>query len=1026
MSAWGRGRSAVLTALGAAVLGALVVAAVGVPAVGATGVPTVGAVGEPTVGTALSAEAACTLSDTEARPGDEVTLNARDSANASLYEFDRAGDGIYEASSETDPTHAFQYEREGTFTPRVRVTDGSDDTQDVADCGELVVSDNRPPNATLTSDPTDPEPGEEVTLDGSDATDPDGDGIRFWGYDIGGDGTYDYTGDGAPPDPVTHTFQQEGTYDVRLDVEDEHGAVGSDVVTVDVRADPTGSCTVSPAQVAPGGSVTLNASSVENANYVRFDIDGDGTHEVTDEVDFVVEWAYEDPGEYDPTVTAYDAAANETFDCGTVTVNAPPEPALDVSPSPARPGEEVTLDASGSTSPGGEIAEYRWDFEGDGTVDETTSGPTALRTYDGGEYAPSVTVVDETGATATTEADLPVQSDPDPTVRCVVEPAEVDVGDVVTVDASASDGPERVEVDVHDDGEIDYVDEDAFAVTHRYEEAGEYRVVVRGVTALGADTATCGVVQVIGGSDGGGGEPLGPIADVLPPDALDALLPVLAVLLGLGALAGLIRSLLGPSGDGGDGDDPPRPPSPPPGGPGVERYYTDTFATPTESDTVAVAGLGFEPDLLRFTAAPDVRAADVRATDGGAPDAGTLADGDVPDRTTGWTHGCAVRTDDGELVQTATTVAADAEGSDAGIGVAADGHALELVHHYDDPPGRLLGTVTGTDSDGFEVAFDASELRDERAGDSFTVLFQAFSLTDDAEAEVGHFRTPPAAGTQSIDLGVDANHATLLAGTAVSDVGDRAMTDVSVGFSYADVVGRTDPGQAVRSVVVESSGRTAVSRAVRVDRGIHLPFGRDDDVTGHTTGRVTGLGDRLDVEYEKRYSGPSKVGSDDSTLVTYVAVDAGWSVPDIGYFQLPEPESDEPLAVDVGFRPGLVEFTTVGLDGVDAERTSVTSPLAFDWSQGTVMASDGELAQFSLDGSADRVDRSGTGDGAVALSVRAVAESGHVVGRDDLRVTAFTDEGFRLTVTGVDTDRRDEAGPRPYVLYKAWPDPDAG
>jgi hypothetical protein len=80
--------------------------------------------------------------------------------------------------------------------------------------------------------------------------------------------------------------------------------------------------------------------------------------------------------------------------------NAPPTAALEAPPT-ATVDAGVTLDARGSTDPDGTVASYRWDVDGDGLVDAVTDAPTLSATYDAvGAVAPTVTVVDDDGATA--------------------------------------------------------------------------------------------------------------------------------------------------------------------------------------------------------------------------------------------------------------------------------------------------------------------------------------------------------------------------------------------------------------------------------------------------------------------------------------------------------------------------------------------------------------------------------------------------------------------------------------------------
>lgn len=89
--------------------------------------------------------------------------------------------------------------------------------------------------------------------------------------------------------------------------------------------------------------------------------------------------------------------------------NTSPTAELTASPSSPSTGETVTLDASGTSDPDGSIAEYRWDVDGDGTVDQTTTSATVDYSYSAaGTVEASVTVEDDDGATdqATTTVDV--------------------------------------------------------------------------------------------------------------------------------------------------------------------------------------------------------------------------------------------------------------------------------------------------------------------------------------------------------------------------------------------------------------------------------------------------------------------------------------------------------------------------------------------------------------------------------------------------------------------------------------------
>jgi len=82
--------------------------------------------------------------------------------------------------------------------------------------------------------------------------------------------------------------------------------------------------------------------------------------------------------------------------------NQPPVARLVVSPAAPRARQEVLFDASGSYDPDGTIAEYRWDFDGDGKIDLTTTEAQVRYTYvAGGNFTVALTVVDNTGVFST-------------------------------------------------------------------------------------------------------------------------------------------------------------------------------------------------------------------------------------------------------------------------------------------------------------------------------------------------------------------------------------------------------------------------------------------------------------------------------------------------------------------------------------------------------------------------------------------------------------------------------------------------
>ncbi len=104
--------------------------------------------------------------------------------------------------------------------------------------------------------------------------------------------------------------------------------------------------------------------------------------------------------------------------------NVAPKAALAAVPAQPTAGQPTRLDASGSVDRDDAITEYRWDYDGDGTIDEVTAGAQATATFDApGTVDPAVTVVDARGNTARR------------TISVQVLPRSADAGVVTSVPA---------------------------------------------------------------------------------------------------------------------------------------------------------------------------------------------------------------------------------------------------------------------------------------------------------------------------------------------------------------------------------------------------------------------------------------------------------------------------------------------------------------------------------------------------------------------------------------------------------------
>lgn len=142
-------------------------------------------------------------------------------------------------------------------------------------------------------------------------------------------------------------------------------------------------------------------------------------------------------------VRATNSSGSHTTEIRDLTVEdtAPKPPAADftTSPSTVMSGQEITLDASDSIDPDNDIRSYKWDIDGDGTVDER--GEVVTHTYtDSGSYDVSLTVSDSNSETVddTITKTVSVTDQNTPPTADAGGPYETIAGNTVALDSSSS------------------------------------------------------------------------------------------------------------------------------------------------------------------------------------------------------------------------------------------------------------------------------------------------------------------------------------------------------------------------------------------------------------------------------------------------------------------------------------------------------------------------------------------------------------------------------------------------------------
>jgi PKD repeat protein len=124
--------------------------------------------------------------------------------------------------------------------------------------------------------------GQSITLDGSGSTDADGT-VDFYEWDTDGDGIYDY---GSSSSTYSHTYAQNGTYNIKLRVTDNLEGTNEAAATADISdTSPTAGFTGSPALDPAPLTVNFSDSSTgyDQSLTYEWDFDNNGTTDSTEQ-----------------------------------------------------------------------------------------------------------------------------------------------------------------------------------------------------------------------------------------------------------------------------------------------------------------------------------------------------------------------------------------------------------------------------------------------------------------------------------------------------------------------------------------------------------------------------------------------------------------------------------------------------------------------------------------------------------------------------------------------------------------------
>lgn len=332
--------------------------------------------------------------------------------------------------------------------------------------------------------------GEPILFDASGSRDPDG-GLLLYAWDFG---------DGDTSDLInpSKTYENPGVYPVTLTVRNETGSTyGSavDRIAAVVREGPIAAagpdrtvCTNQPVRF--DGTQSTDADGAVNAFAWTFGDGGSGSGATP-------EYRFTRPGTYTVTLTISGDARNSCSpldtDTAEVIVVAAPEPVI-LAPDRGGVNEQLSFAAEIRNLAEESVTALTWDF-GDGTT--ATGAEVSHRFAKAGRYPVVLTLALEGGTKGCdvlmTTREITINAPP---MAVFEAPLQVSVGEDFRLDAGGS---------ADSDGAItgfewDFGDgrsNDGVLASHRYEEAGTYKVRLKVTDDAGVSNSTSVAVQQI-------------------------------------------------------------------------------------------------------------------------------------------------------------------------------------------------------------------------------------------------------------------------------------------------------------------------------------------------------------------------------------------------------------------------------------------------------------------------------------------------------------------------------------------------
>jgi len=380
------------------------------------------------------------------------------------YEWDFDYDGSTFDVQGSRQNVSWQYIQDGIYTVALRVAD--DDGGSAIVTNDIVIT-NMAPLATITA-PKSADEGHDIDLEGGQE---DSGRQDIWTYlwDFGDGGT---STDKNP----TYSYDDDGTFNVTLNVTDDAGDWGITTVTIAVR------------NVAPNATVAANPGQIFENNTVSFQADGRDASPL-DELDLTYTWnfgdgessnlkevvhRYVDDGCFTVTLTVQDDDGGvATYNLDVLVINVAPSVVAGADREYIGEGEVVNFTAMIEDPGPLDTHTALWDFD-----DGATSTELAVthRFLDNGNYIIVLTVTDNSGGSNTTTFRVAV-SNVRPTITAEANATEIIEGGSISFDVDWSDpGTLDTHTVVWEFG--DGTNTTDLAPTHMFVQDGTYTVLV--------------------------------------------------------------------------------------------------------------------------------------------------------------------------------------------------------------------------------------------------------------------------------------------------------------------------------------------------------------------------------------------------------------------------------------------------------------------------------------------------------------------------------------------------------------------